>query len=104
VGTPLPNPGDLKFLTIETLFTRIGEALATKPWDINGSESQIPLDYKVEFDPALGYPSLLQVAALPNPISNLQISDADSSIRVLSVKKAGSIVPGMPRTGGHECP
>jgi hypothetical protein len=104
-GTPLPNPADLKFLTIETAFARVGEALATKPWDINGSESKIPLDYMVEFDPALGYPSLLQVTALPNPISNLQISDADSSTRVLSVKKAGSVViPGMPRTGAHSCP
>jgi hypothetical protein len=104
-GTPLPNPTDLKFLTVETAFARVGEALATKPWDTNGSESKIPLDYKVEFDPALGYPSLLQVTALPNPISGAQIADADSTIRVLSVKKAGSVViPGMPRTGGHSCP
>jgi hypothetical protein len=104
-GTPIPNPGDLNFLTVEALFERIGEALATRPWDIGGSESGIPFDYQVEFDPTLGYPSLLQVVALPNPISGAQIADADSTVRVLSVKKLGEVVvPGMPRTGASSCP
>ncbi len=104
-GTPIPNPADLNFLTIEALFERIGEALATKPWDIGGSEFGIPFDYQVEFDPTLGYPSLLQVTALPNPISGAQVADADSTTRVLSVKKVdAAVVPGMPRTGASSCP
>jgi hypothetical protein len=104
VGTPLPDPKELKFLTVEALFERIGEALASKPWEVS-SESDIPLDYRIEFDPTLGYPTMLQITALPNPISGAQVADVDTTTRVLSVKKLGSSdVPGMPRVGAGPQP
>ena len=103
-GTPIPDLTQLKFLTVEALFEKIGEALASKPWDVS-SASDIPLDYKVEFDPTLGYPTLVQITALPNPISGAQVADVDTTTRVLSVKKLGSSdTPGMPRSGAEPQP
>jgi uncharacterized protein DUF6174 len=103
-GTPIPDLTQLNFLTVEALFEKIGEALATKPWEVS-SESDVPLDYKVEFDPTLGFPTLLQITALPNPISGAQVADVDTTTRVLSVKKQGSSdVPGMPRSGAEPQP
>ncbi|HYO48593.1 MAG TPA: DUF6174 domain-containing protein [Chloroflexia bacterium] len=103
-GTPIPDLTQLKFLTVEALFEKIGEALAMRPWEVS-SESDVPLDYKVEFDPTLGFPTLLQITALPNPISGAQVADVDTTTRVLSVKKLGSSdTPGMPRSGAEPQP
>ncbi|HEX9988912.1 MAG TPA: DUF6174 domain-containing protein [Chloroflexia bacterium] len=103
-GTPIPDLAQLNFLTVEALFEKVGSALAAKPWEVS-SESDIPLDYQVEFDPTLGYPTLVQITALPNPISGAQVADVDTTTRVLGVKNVGSSdVPGMPRSGAASYP
>lgn len=103
-GTPIPDLTQLNFLTVEALFEKVGEALASTPWEVS-SESDIPLDYQVEFDSTLGYPTLVQITALPNPISGAQVADVDTTTRVLSVKKLGpSDAPGMPRSGAEPQP
>ena len=99
---PVPQALDFqKEWTVERQFAAIGRALDEEPWDVGSSESEIPFDYRVSFDDNLGYPTLLQVTAAPNPNSGSQIADADYSIKSsgLKVLPSGVPIPGMPTTG-----
>ncbi|MFL5733166.1 MAG: hypothetical protein ACJ78Q_08195 [Chloroflexia bacterium] len=51
--TPTANPSDLGFLTVDGLFHEIDSILSDGPFSTDG----FPVDYTIQFDPVLGYPT-----------------------------------------------